>query len=170
MATLARDLQYLRSLGSEHGRSTILFDAVVHSNDEHSLWTRRRLEHAEPGVVAVWGLSYKPGTDSIRRSEAVALCAWLVERGIAVQAHDPAAGGLPSELEAKMVRAASPIDAVRGADALVVAVAWPEYGSIAADAVVASMAHPYVIDPFGVSAGTLGNHPGVVYATVGVPA
>jgi len=167
--TLARDLEYLRRIGGEHGRSTSLFDGVVRSNAEHAMWVRRRLEGAERSVVAVWGLSYKPGTDSIRRSDAVALCAWLIERGIGVRAHDPAARELPSDLGARMVRTADPIQAVAGADALVVAVAWPEYRSVGASAVVASMTYPFVVDPFGVARETLGSHPGVVYATVGAP-
>jgi UDP-glucose 6-dehydrogenase len=39
--------------------------------------------------VAVWGLTYKPGTDTLRRSLAVELCRWLLEQGAQVQAHDP---------------------------------------------------------------------------------
>jgi UDPglucose 6-dehydrogenase len=168
--TLGRDLQYLRGLGCEQGRATILLDAVVRSNDEHSMWVRRRLEQAEPGVVAVWGLAYKPGTDSIRRSDAVSLCEWLLARGTTVRAHDPAARELPAEIRERMTRTAGPIEAAEGADALVVAVAWSEYRSVAADAVVASMARPFVLDPARVTAETLGRHPDVLYRTVGAPA
>lgn len=167
--TLARDLQYLRSLGADNGRPTLLLDAVVESNAEHSLWVRRRLELCDPRVVAVWGLAYKAGTDSIRRSDAVALCEWLVGRGVVVRAHDPAARELASELGARVVRADDPIGAAEGADALVVAVAWPEYRSVDAEAVVASMARPLVIDPSRVVSATLGGHPDVLYATVGAP-
>ncbi len=41
--------------------------------------------------IAVWGLTYKPGTDTLRRSDAIELCRWLVSQGASVHVHDPAA-------------------------------------------------------------------------------
>jgi UDP-glucose 6-dehydrogenase len=40
--------------------------------------------------VAIWGLTYKPGTDTLRRSSAIELCRWLLAVGATVTAHDPA--------------------------------------------------------------------------------
>ena len=44
----------------------------------------------EGKTIAVWGLTYKPGTDTLRRSAAVELCADLVKAGAKVRAWDPA--------------------------------------------------------------------------------
>jgi UDPglucose 6-dehydrogenase len=41
--------------------------------------------------IAVWGLSFKEGTDDLRDSPAVEVVKLLVERGASVRAHDPAA-------------------------------------------------------------------------------
>ena len=64
-------------------RPTPLMDGVLASNAAHRLWAQRRLERelgALAGAkVAIWGLTYKPGTDTLRRSSAVELCRWLVE-------------------------------------------------------------------------------------------
>jgi len=166
--TLARDLRYLEQLGRDAGREPILLGAVRRSNDAHALWARRHLERLEPDVVAVWGLSYKPGTNSIRRSDSVALCRWLVDRGVVVRAHDPAANELPPDLAGRMTRSNGLIEAVEGADVLVIAVAWPEYRVADAGSVVASMAHPVILDPGRAAAETLGLHPEVEYMTVGV--
>jgi UDPglucose 6-dehydrogenase len=68
--------------------------------------------------IAVWGLTFKPGTDDVRESRSVELVDRLRAAGAEVAAHDPAA--LPGD----------PAAAVRGADALVVATPWPEYGRV----------------------------------------
>jgi UDPglucose 6-dehydrogenase len=164
--TLARDVAYLRTMG----RSTALLDGVVESNEEHRNWARRHLEDSGARTVAVWGLAYKPGTESTRRSEAVALCAWLADRGVEVRVHDPAVRTLPETLERKAVRHADPLAAAESADALVLAVAWPEYGHVPAAAVAAAMTGTLVLDPFGTAADTLGREPGIRYVSVGAAA
>ncbi len=83
--TLARDVTFLRALGSRLGRPTPLMDGVLASNTAHRMWARRRLESdlgdLAGAKIAVWGLTYKPGTDTLRRSDAIELCRWLVEPG-----------------------------------------------------------------------------------------
>ena len=170
--TLARDVMFLRELGSRVSRATPLMDGVLTSNTEHRGWTRRRLESELGGVanrtVAVWGLTYKPGTDTLRRSTAVELCAWLVSAGAQVRAHDPSAGPLPPELNA-VYRAASPLDAVAGADALVVATEWPEYRQVPVGGVVTAMTAPLVVDANRFAGRTLGADPRVRLLSVGQP-
>jgi UDPglucose 6-dehydrogenase len=147
--TLARDVVFLRELGRAVNRPTPLMEGVEISNREHRNWARRRLESVAAPLsgktVAVWGLTYKPGTDTLRRSTAVELCRWLVEQGARVRAHDPSAKALPGDLEA-VTRTASPEDAATGADALVVATEWPDYRSIAPDILATAMSGRIVID------------------------
>lgn len=168
--TLARDVTFLRAVGERVGRPTPLLDGVQESNRAHRAWPRRRLE-AELGplagrTVAVWGLTYKPGTDTLRRSTAVELCEWLVGEGASVRVHDPQAGELPASL-ATARRARDPLEAVRGADALVVATEWPLYREVGADALVAAMARPLVVDANRFLGRTLGVHPRVRLLAVG---
>ncbi len=79
------------------------------------------------GRSAVWGLTYKPGTDTLRRSSAVELCRWLHAQGARVRAHDPAVRALPAGLAAHVELTDSAAAAADGASALVVATPWPEY-------------------------------------------
>ena len=83
--TLARDVVFLKALGQAAGRATPLMDGVESSNREHRGWARRRLLSLLGPLggrtIAVWGLTYKPGTDTLRRSTAVELCRWLVRAG-----------------------------------------------------------------------------------------
>lgn len=171
--TLARDVQFLRALGHEVGRATPLMDGVESSNREHRLWARRRLQAAlgplPARTVAVWGLTYKPGTDTLRRSTAVELCAWLGQQGASVRVHDPAAGELPPELGA-VARTRTAIEAAAGAEALVVATEWPEYRQVVPDDLAAVMAGRTVLDANGFLAGTVGADPRFTLVSVGVAA
>jgi UDPglucose 6-dehydrogenase len=169
--TLARDVMYLGSLGGSLGVPVDLLSAVRSSNDRHRAWPERRLAQSLDGVrgrtVAVWGLTYKPGTDTLRRSSAVALCRWLNGEGAHVRAHDPAVRPSAPDLPQGIDLAASALDAVDGADALVVATAWPEYRAVAASDVKARMAGALVLDANRYLSATLGAEPGLHYVSVG---
>ena len=147
--TLARDVMFLRQLGEATGRPTPLLDGVVTSNAEHRSWARRRLEAEWGGVrgrrVTVWGLTYKPGTDTLRRSAAVELCSWLLQSGADVHVHDPAVRDLPASI-AEVERHGDPVGAASGSDALVVATEWPEYRRVAADDLAKVMPRGLVVD------------------------
>jgi UDPglucose 6-dehydrogenase len=94
------------------------------------------------------------------------LCQWLLEQGVKVQAHDPVVKSLPGQYAAIRL-CASPLEAVRDADALVVATEWPDYRTIAMQEVVSSLRVPLVVDANGFLAALLGSIPGVTYVIVG---
>ncbi|MEI7769853.1 MAG: nucleotide sugar dehydrogenase [Chloroflexales bacterium] len=169
--TLARDINFLSAIGAAHDRPTHLISAVRASNDAHKSWAGHRLEALLSSLagrrIAVWGLTYKPGTDTLRRSSAVELCRWLVTQGAQVQAHDPAVTALPADLANLFSLHASPLDALAGAAALVVATEWPDYQAIAATEIVATMERPVVVDANRFLARTLGDDPRIRYAAVG---
>src|SRR4029077_20424565 len=108
-----------------------LIPSVRDSNEAHREWALRRLQSAFGDVhgrtVAVWGLTYKPGTDTLRRSDAVALCHALAARGASTRVFDPTVRTLPSAMAGFATLAASPTDAARGADAVVVGTEWPVF-------------------------------------------
>ena len=168
--TLARDVVALQSLGDAVGRATPLLDGVEASNREHRTWMRRQLSGVVGSLkdkhIAVWGLTYKPGTDTLRRSMSVELCRWLVNEGASVRVHDPEAKALPDELSA-VRRFDSPIEAARSAAALVVATEWPEYKAIDADALAEAMPSGVVIDANRFLAAVLGRDPRFRFISVG---
>lgn len=150
--TLARDVHFLQALGASTGRETPLVDGIAASNQVHRGWIHDRLRMAYPDLagrrVAVWGLTYKPGTDTLRRSSAIELVQQLLDAGVHVQIHDPAAGELPPAV-ARAIRFTDPLDAASGADALVVATEWPQYRDVAVGPLLAAVRTPLVIDPNG---------------------
>ena len=147
-----------------------LVPAVRASNDAHKNWPRRRLTQLlgtlQGKRVAVWGLTYKAGTDTLRRSSAIELCEWLLAQGAGVQAHDPAVKSLPEQYVAIRL-CSSPLEAAQGADALVIATEWPDYRAVSMPEIVASMRTPMILDANRFLAASLDGLPDVTYVVVG---
>jgi UDPglucose 6-dehydrogenase len=176
--TLARDIGFLCDLAERNGLPAHVFNGVATGNAAHKLWTQRKLlallgdgtpdQRPLAGrIVAVWGLTYKPGTDTLRRSSAVELCSWLAGEGATVRAHDPAVRALPPSLAAEVDLCSSPVEAAAGADALVVSTAWPDYREVPAEDVLSALRRPLIIDPAGWLRAAMASHSGVHYIRVG---
>lgn len=148
--TLARDISFLNRVSEQRRLVTPLLSSVKLSNDEHKLWIKRKLQSLFPNLprikVALWGLTYKPGTDTLRRSLAVELCNWLITQGMEVCVHDPAVKQLPREWSAKAIRSDDPVAALKGAHVLVISTEWPQYKDIAPDAVANAAPGIVVLD------------------------
>jgi UDPglucose 6-dehydrogenase len=188
--TLARDISFLRGLAKHRGLPAHVFQGVADGNAAHKHWTRRKLiellardgRREPPAVdgqraqdvlagkrVAIWGLTYKPGTDTLRRSSAVELCRWLARVGATVRVHDPAVRALPADLLDAAELCASPLEAAAEADVLVVCTPWPEYLQVPVEDMLSALALAQIIDPVGLLRTLLAAHPGVRYARVGSP-
>jgi UDPglucose 6-dehydrogenase len=171
--TLARDIAFLTQIGAQKSVPVHLISGVHDSNNAHKKWPRRKLTELLGSIrnrcIAIWGLAYKPGTDTLRRSSSVELCEWLSMQGARVQAHDPAIKTMPSELHDKISLCASASDALRDADALVVATEWPDYRGIDVDSVLSSMKNAIVLDAGRFLSATLGADDRIEYVTVGKP-
>jgi UDPglucose 6-dehydrogenase len=79
--------------------------------------------------IAVWGLAFKNNTDDIRSSVAIDLVEALVAEGAHVTAYDPKGMENTKTLPVaeKIKFAGSAMDAVDGAEALLIATEWPEF-------------------------------------------
>jgi len=171
--TLARDVMFLNAIGSRHGLTLPLLGGIIPSNQRHRQWPLDQLTVRLDGLakrrVAVLGLTYKPDTDSLRRSAAIELCRQLVGAGAVVIVHDPAAEPLPDDLATDVTRVDSAAAALDHADALVVATEWPIYRELQPDTVLAAMARPLVLDQGRFLADRFGRDERFHYVTVGTP-
>ena len=145
--TLARDIEFLEVAGNENNLATPLIASVRLSNDEHKTWIRRKLVENFTDLkgitVAVWGLTYKPGTDTLRRSLAIELCDWLIEKEAIVQVYDPVVKQLPGRWTGRIHNEENALNAVSGADVLVIGTEWPEFRQQSAD--LMSVASPSLV-------------------------
>jgi UDPglucose 6-dehydrogenase len=99
--------------------------------------------------IAVWGLTFKPDTDDVRNSVAIDLVNRLVAEGASVTAYDPK--GMEKALEYKLISPAvklvsSPLEAVEGAEALLLATEWKEFARQDFAAVKSRMHTPLIFD------------------------
>lgn len=179
--TLARDIRFLAELADANRLPANVVTGVATSNTEHRNWSRRALEtvftadSTNPGQplaerrIALWGLTYKPGTNTLRRSSALELSRWLAGEKASVRAYDPGIRALPDEPITGIELAPDPIAALDRAEALVICTPWPEFRAVPAQQVARAMTRPIVLDPGGHLQDTLGRAGGVRYLRVGAP-
>jgi UDPglucose 6-dehydrogenase len=127
--TLARDVVTLAHLSQRSNQNTPLTEAILPGNEVHKQWPLRQLEAAFPDLngirVSVLGLTYKPGTNTLRRSSSVELCSQLLLKGCKVGCYDPVIKTLPESL-AGAILYQSLAEAIANAEALLIMTPWPE--------------------------------------------
>jgi UDPglucose 6-dehydrogenase len=130
-----------------------LLSAVHRSNAVHQREIVGRLETllGGPGSlagrrIAQLGLAFKADTDDVRESPALALAANLRAAGADVVTHDPRAERRARLADPALVVAPTALEAIRGAEAIVVVTEWAEYGAIDWVAAAATMRGMLVYD------------------------
>jgi UDPglucose 6-dehydrogenase len=98
--------------------------------------------------IAVWGLTFKPDTDDVRNSVAIDLVNDLIREGAHVTAYDPKGNQRVQELDLcpGVHLANSALEAVQGAESLILATEWPDFGDVDLTEVRSRMHTPIVFD------------------------
>ena len=100
--------------------------------------------------IAVWGLTFKPDTDDVRNSVAIDLVNRIAAEGAHVTAYDPKGAEKAVEWKlidpAKIKLAPTPLDAVDGAEVLILATEWKEFLNQDFAEVKARMHTPLIFD------------------------
>jgi len=143
-----KDTAALASMAREHGIEPLILNAVrrVNTNQRHSI-VRKLQHHLRPlrgRRVTLLGLAFKPGTDDTRDTPALTIARSLEEKGVIIRATDPMVTELPGAEDVKIL--ADPLDAIRGADAVVLLTEWPEFLKLDFAAVADLMRGRVVID------------------------
>jgi len=96
--------------------------------------------------VAVLGLAFKPDSDDVRDSPALDIARRLSAAGAQVVATDPEAIETARPIAPDLDYRARPLDAVRGAEVVLVLTEWPEYRQLDPVSLLQLVADPVVID------------------------
>ena len=141
---LERDLTTVLNLSKQHGSDAAVVDAWLANSRHRRDWAARMVRklQLDKATLAIWGLAYKENTHSTKNSPSLATIAQL--GGATLRLHDPVV-----RISKEKVFE-TPIEAVRGADALMILTPWPEYRKINCAAVAKAMRGRIVLDPYAV--------------------
>lgn len=149
-----KDVQALRRTGQENGIALRVLDAVEEANDAQKQILVNKLT-AKLGTnlkgkhFAMWGLAFKPNTDDMREAPSRAMLEALWAMGASVAAYDPAAMEETHRVygdRADLKLVDSPMNALEGADALLVVTEWKVFRSPNFDAMKTLLKAPLVFD------------------------
>jgi UDPglucose 6-dehydrogenase len=148
--TLARDLRALQALGKRVNHPTHLVDAVLSVNQEQKRLIWRRLHKVYGSVkglnLGVLGLTYKPGTSTLRRSVAIEIMRELAAAGASIKAYDPKAALEELNGEYCFYFCRQPAEVAKDSDAIIIITEWPEFKSLDYAALAVQMKHRVLID------------------------
>ncbi len=144
----------IRTAADQAGMELKVLGAVEAANDvqkhvlSHKIKTRLG-DDLSGQHFALWGLAFKPQTDDMREAPSRALVVDLLAAGATITAYDPAA--MPEAkrifgLDSRLSYAESPIEALEGADALVIVTEWKEFRSPDFDALKAHLKALLIFD------------------------
>ncbi len=125
-----KDCRALISVAQKNGYQFDLLQGVLEVNEKQHQIIANKVDRATGGVagktIAVWGLAFKPNTDDVRDSPALAVIQDLKERGASVRAYDPVVADAVYE-HFGLERAPGAIEAAEGADAVLLLTEWNEF-------------------------------------------
>jgi UDPglucose 6-dehydrogenase len=142
-----KDTAALAHTSRRHGFDFSLLESAIGANANHHAFLVDKITAAAGGslrdrVVAVWGLTFKAGTDDLRDSASLAIARELVVRGAVVRAYDPTVRDGIDGLEIRE----SAMDACDGAEVLFIGTEWPEFADPDLDKLAELMHTPAVVD------------------------
>ncbi len=127
-----KDVRALLKTARDAGHPLRIVEAVQHVNADQPAHFFARVKKHFGSVAgrrfALWGLAFKPNTDDTREAPAFILIDLLLAEGAAVAAFDPeAAENARRRYGDRIAYAASAMDALAGADALLLVTEWNEF-------------------------------------------
>ena len=170
-----KDVKALIRIGSENGRDMKVLGAVEAANDaqKHVLVEKvvaRFGEDLSGRRFALWGLAFKPNTDDMREAPSRVIIDALIARGATVCAYDPVAMHEAQRAigeRAGLVYSEGPMQALEGADALLIVTEWKEFRSPDFDAIRNALKQPLVIDGRNMYPPALPRAAGLDYISIG---
>jgi len=170
---LPKDVAAFRHKAAELGIDFSLLSEVARVNDTRPdrviAKTQRVLWNLEGKRIAVWGLSFKDGTDDLREAPALRLIARLVELGASVVAYDPVALEQMRNEMPDVPLAQDPYQAAGGADAILICTEWPEFREVDFGRLRSLMTQPIIVDGRNMLDRESVASAGFVYASMGRP-
>lgn len=151
-----------------------LIEQVSTVNDERKLAMAKRIETLMGGnvrdkTIAVLGVTFKPNTDDMRDAPSLVILPMLQERGATVRAYDPQGRKHAEPLLPGVIWCGGALEAVEGADALVILTEWNEFRALDLGGARKVMSGDILIDLRNIFSRRAARKAGFVYTGVGRP-
>ncbi|OLD47100.1 MAG: UDP-glucose 6-dehydrogenase [Gemmatimonadetes bacterium 13_1_40CM_2_60_3] len=147
-----KDVRALKRMGAECGVPLDVLAAVESANERQKRLLVQKLrcalgEELAGRRIGLWGLAFKAGTDDMREAPSLTLIDALLDEGVSICAHDPAAVEHARALLGNRIDyAETNYEALAGADALVVVTDWNEYRHPDFERVKRTLRQPVIVD------------------------
>jgi UDPglucose 6-dehydrogenase len=167
-------LSMLSDIFDEKGSRSILKTVIDENEVQKEILFRKCWQHYKGNLtgktVAIWGVSFKPGTASIDNAPSVKVIDALLSQGVHVNVHDPE--GLHNirdryETNSNLMCYDNMYDAINACDALMLITEWPQYMSPDFDKLLSMMKIPFIIDGRNVFDKELMDNLGFTYVGIG---
>ncbi|MDH3582701.1 MAG: UDP-glucose/GDP-mannose dehydrogenase family protein [Phycisphaerae bacterium] len=170
-----KDVLACMSMGRHSQSPTPLMESVHEVNvAQRDRFVRKIEGHFSESLsgkrFGVWGLAFKPGTDDMREAPSVTIIEYLLKKGATVDAYDPVATDNTRQIFGDRISYhTNDMDAIEGADALIICTEWREFRHPDLTEVRSRMAQPVVFDGRNLFRLDLMRRHGFVYHSIGRP-
>ena len=146
-----KDTLALLKTAQDHDAPQRIVEAVVAVNDNRKRAMGRKVIAAAGGDVrgkeiAILGLTFKPNTDDMRDSPAIAVIQTLQDAGAVVRAYDPEGHDQAKKVISNITYCTGPYEAMQGADVLVVVTEWDAFRALDFTRVKSLLRAPVLVD------------------------
>lgn len=153
-----KDTLALLKTAEDYDSPTRIVEAVVKVNESRKRAMGRKvldaltrnggggIEGARGKKVALLGLTFKPNTDDMRDSPAIAVAQMLTDAGVVVHAYDPEGMEQARPLMPEVTMCASPYQAIEGADAVAIVTEWDAFRALDLNRVKQLAKAPVLVD------------------------
>ncbi|WP_264687716.1 UDP-glucose dehydrogenase family protein [Wolbachia endosymbiont (group A) of Sympetrum striolatum] len=145
-----KDLSALIRLAEDHNVKLQILNSVKESNYNHITNIAKKVEYLLNGVqnkkIAIWGLTFKSGTDDVRNSPAIDIAQLLVNNKAKITAYDPMGMDNARQVLKDIEYADNAIGAARDAEALLLLTEWKEFKNQDFASLKSIMTAPNVFD------------------------
>ncbi|MEM1050964.1 MAG: UDP-glucose/GDP-mannose dehydrogenase family protein [Pseudomonadota bacterium] len=148
-----KDTLALLKTAEDYDSPTRIVEAVVKVNESRKRAMGRKVLEALGGTdaargkkAALLGLTFKPNTDDMRDSPAIAVAQTLTDAGVRVSAYDPEGMEQAQPLMPDVAMCDDPYAAIEGADATVIVTEWDAFRALDLDRVEQLAKAPVLVD------------------------
>ena len=168
-----KDVRALHTTAKEHGFDFKLLTEVEAINNYQKKLPLQFLSKIFPSLkgktIAIWGLTFKPRTNDVRESPALSIIPDLIKAGARIQAFDPKGMNEAQELlPLETVFCHDALNAVKGADALLLLTEWDEFRTVDLAEIKQLMRGNYLFDGRNIYTASAVEAAGFTYQGVGL--